>query len=328
MSRSIILLGAAAIAVTAAWTGGWFWAKGEVEARMDTVLADLAGRGTPLTCPQRTVSGWPFRIEIGCTAPTATLADGSRVAAERLVVATVIDDWRLAVATIGGPVTVEAADGTTARLTFASLRASVRHDGREPERISAAAEDLVASADAGGVVTTLAAKTGEVHLRRAEGADRLDLAASLSSAEATSAGLALLPVPADLSMVASLDEASRLSGRGPGELADWQAAGGTATLTDFALALGESRLTGSGAVRLDAGGRPEGDVRITARDIETRARLVASGKPVAAPLAALAGAFAIFGERTEDGGRAVTLTAAGGRVSANGLALGELDPLF
>lgn len=47
-----------------AWSAGWYWMAGQVETRMDAAAAQVKAGGAELSWKQRTVSGFPFRLDV------------------------------------------------------------------------------------------------------------------------------------------------------------------------------------------------------------------------------------------------------------------------
>ena len=58
----------ALVLAAAAWTGFWFIIRGRVIDAVDTALAKEAGLGRSWDCTDRSVSGFPFRVELRCGA--------------------------------------------------------------------------------------------------------------------------------------------------------------------------------------------------------------------------------------------------------------------
>ena len=54
--------------VAVAWTVGWFLIRNRVGEALDSWLAAEARNGRQWTCRDRTIVGYPFRIEIVCSA--------------------------------------------------------------------------------------------------------------------------------------------------------------------------------------------------------------------------------------------------------------------
>lgn len=63
----LIIPWALAAVIAVAWSGGWFWLKGETERKMDSARAQAAKAGWRLDWTSRKVSGFPFRLDVDLT---------------------------------------------------------------------------------------------------------------------------------------------------------------------------------------------------------------------------------------------------------------------
>lgn len=320
MRGRMIALTTAVIVVVGGWTGAWFWLRDRVETEMDRGLADLAAQGVSATCPERSVTGWPFRLEVTCEKPSIVLPDGSTATAARFAAIGVVDDVRLVRLAVEAPVRVTAADGSQIDVGFESLVASVRHDFATLKRLSIAAVRLDAAARGGGADAGLTAEGAEFHLRPVEDQpENIDVALSLTGAVPSRQGQGTLPAPADLAVVAVLRQAALMAG-GPDGLATWSAAGGDIGLSRAALKIGDTRLEASGVGRVTTEGIPEADITAKAEKMEWLTDQAKAGKPLPPILATLGSAVILLG-RKEGDIRVVEVKAANGGVTANGLPL-------
>src|ERR1700754_3937444 len=57
-----------------AWSGFWFFAASQVGVQADAWRAHEANSGRIYDCANRSVAGFPFRLEISCESPSVTLA--------------------------------------------------------------------------------------------------------------------------------------------------------------------------------------------------------------------------------------------------------------
>jgi len=62
----LFIMPALLLVAAAAWSGFWFYAASEVGVRADAWQAQEAKSGRVYDCGQRTVAGFPFRLEIRC----------------------------------------------------------------------------------------------------------------------------------------------------------------------------------------------------------------------------------------------------------------------
>ena len=97
------------LALGAAWTGVWFYAAGEAEKRMNAWREQQARAGRLFGCGTQTVGGFPFRIEVRCTAATVELKDTQPPIAIKLKeILAVVQVWdpKLLIAEFTGPLAV------------------------------------------------------------------------------------------------------------------------------------------------------------------------------------------------------------------------------
>ena len=125
-----------------AWSVGWLWLKGETEGRMDATRASLTQTGWRLDWSSRTVSGFPFRLNVDLTNARWGETSGWSVAAPVLKAQAYISTpthWTL-VAPEG--VVLISSQGDSVTVTARALRASLSELDRPPARMSVEALGL------------------------------------------------------------------------------------------------------------------------------------------------------------------------------------------
>ncbi len=60
------------VVLAAGWSAFWFYARGRIATEIDTALAREVERGRTWTCTDRSIGGFPFRIELRCNALSLT----------------------------------------------------------------------------------------------------------------------------------------------------------------------------------------------------------------------------------------------------------------
>ena len=68
---------AALVILVAGFSGVWLWAKGETERQIDTGVARLKSAGYEIAWKDRTISGYPFRLNVSLNEPTIRQTPGS-----------------------------------------------------------------------------------------------------------------------------------------------------------------------------------------------------------------------------------------------------------
>jgi hypothetical protein len=110
----------------------------------------------------------------------------------------------------------------------------------------------------------------------------------------------------------------------------WAAAGGALTVEEIALAVGDTRISASGAGTVADTGAASGHLDATATNIAWLTGAAKEGKPLPPALAALGSAFLLLGKPVAGEGqpRALAIAVDEGAVTANGLAIADLPPVF
>lgn len=239
VSRKMGWLAGLTVVVVAAWSAGWVWLSGEVGPRMDAELEKLARRGVVVTCPNRAVGGYPFRIEIACVRPTLEIArEGLTAEVHALNAVAQIYAPRHVILEAEGPLLVTRADGLRIDAVWAVMRGSVVLVAPGLARVSIAGDTVEAKAESPSLPPSrLTATKLEAHVRPGEtpanGLTDLDLAVVLRSAVFKSNERAVGPPPGDYVGLVAL---SRMP-YGPAplreRLAAWASAGGVATIRDL-----------------------------------------------------------------------------------------------
>jgi hypothetical protein len=275
MRTRFILLIALIVIVAAGWTAGWFYVRSLVRENI-LALARNDGVADPkLTCDRLDVGGWPFYLDVTCTG--LTLVSGDLTATVAGIKASVgIDDISHAVAFVTGPATLEDAfTGSRRRLGWTALEASARLTNWRIARVSVVGDAFVLDDTLGGETLLARADHAELHLVDQPG--QYDAAKHLAALRlyATVTGLnapglavdkgdsaleaTLTGLPDDVRTYGDADVLQRVA-----------AAGGKLSLTSFKGSDGDRNFAVTGALGLDAGMRPEGQLTITSKGLVER----------------------------------------------------------
>jgi len=165
-----------------AWSGFWFYAASEVDAKADAWRAQEAKSGRVYECARRTVAGFPFRLEVRCDGASVSLisqtagqaaaqAPITAALGEILIVAQVYDP-KLLIAEFTAPATISDRGGQPSMaVTWSKARSSVVGLPAIPQRASIVFDDPEINRFNGSVQAPLAhAKHIELHGRLVEGA--------------------------------------------------------------------------------------------------------------------------------------------------------------
>ncbi|CAM5762776.1 DUF2125 domain-containing protein [Bosea minatitlanensis] len=264
------------VLLAAAWSGFWFYAHGRVVAELDKALAREAERGRTWTCNNRSVGGYPFRIELRCDSLALTStrwSEAVRVETGPAVAVGQIYSPGLVIVEATGPASVTLPEGRRIALSWKQLDASLAW--REPQRFALVATEPQATLTAPGQTDeTWRAATLEAHLRRNPDRPAADQAVDIAL---SATGTVLPAIDAllgttdagtiDLQATLTQAEAFR-KGFNPEALDGWRDGNGVLDLTRIAATKGTARIEGSGQLLLDPTHRIGGDLQLAAAGIE------------------------------------------------------------
>lgn len=164
-----------------AWSGFWFYSASKVDSTTDAWREREAKSGRVYDCANRSVGGYPFRLEVRCDNPSVKLVSQTAdQAATRtpitaklsqiLVVAQIYDPKHL-IAEFTAPATVsDPADQLSMSADWRTARASVVGLPGIPQRVSLVFDDpRIARVDGSNQTPLAGAKHVELHGRIAEG---------------------------------------------------------------------------------------------------------------------------------------------------------------
>ncbi|MBX9873710.1 MAG: DUF2125 domain-containing protein, partial [Beijerinckiaceae bacterium] len=152
------------------WTAFWFVVRGRVIDAVDAALAREAGLGRSWSCTDRSVTGFPFRVELRCSTlalASARWGEAVRVQTGPAVAVGQIYTPNLVIAQITGPLQATLPEGRKLDLGWTRLEASLSHAAGGPERVSLVVTAPDARLSAPGLAPeTWKAASLEAHLRR------------------------------------------------------------------------------------------------------------------------------------------------------------------
>ena len=255
----------------AGWSGFWLWARAELGHRLDAAAAELGTQGYPLTWKDRTIGGYPFRLDVKLTDVRAREPSGWSLAAPRLEAeapAYALGNWLIAapdgltfVRPEGGPVAV------SGRL----IRASLTHLSSRPPSLSFEGVDLAfREGDGAKPFGLTAAQRVEFHLRAGPD-DQGGVFFDLEGGQARLSGLFARMAegkPISIAWNSTLSKMSAFSGRDwPDAVRRWSAAGGQMTVRGAALVAGQALVRAeNGTLAVAPGGRLDGVMTVSVRE--------------------------------------------------------------
>ena len=315
----------------AAWTVGWVWLRGEVFRGMDAGASALDAAGFTVDWSDRSLSGFPFRLDLDVTGPRLRERSGWGLAATRLKAEAFVfapDHW-VSVAPAG--VTLTRRVGGQVEIGAKVLRASLSDMAAHPPRLSVEGLGLTFSAKPGSTPVAIASAE-ELHLHAKAGPGGQGAAyVELDGARARAPGWlddVAAGAPVTLVSDAIYDHAEALNGPGAaGALREWAGAGGVATVRRLDLRAGpvEADST-SGTLAIDPDGRLKG--ALVSRLKAPRALLTAIGaRGRIAPEASTAAA-AVLDAHARNGVATVTVHFQAGQTTLGPVAIGAAPRVY
>jgi hypothetical protein len=294
-----------------AWTGGWFYAARRADGVITAWLAREAADGRTYDCGERTLGGYPFRIEVRCREPSATLRfdDGPVVVKARdLIAVSQVYQPDLVIAEVTGPLSVAGPAGEQYAADWRLLQLSARGRPDAPERVSIVVDAPKVDGPAARPVGR--AQRLEVHLRKSP--DTADGAAFDLALRASGATLADVPSlgekPLDAEALAVLKGPADLSAKPlRTRLRAWQAAGGRLELKSARLAQADSLAVATGAVGLTPEGRLDGGINVTLAGLDRLATALLGEGNAGRSSAGLLAGLALLGRTELEGRRAIAV---------------------
>jgi hypothetical protein len=261
--------------------GGWSWLWHYTAVQAEAAIAGWRGReakaGRIYTCGSQSIGGYPFRIEVNCNRASALFRSNQppvEITTSGMLIAAQIYQPDLLISEFHGPLTVaEPGRAPSAIINWKLFQSSVRGTPAAPERVSLVFDKPMVDRVSGGVEQKLLqARHIEIHGRIAEGsaANRPVIEIALRLDQVSAPGLhpaAAQPVNADITAVLrGLNDFAPKPW--PQRFREVQAAGGRIDISQARLQQGEIIAVGGGSLSLNAGGRLEGELRVTIAGLE------------------------------------------------------------
>jgi len=267
-----------------AWSGFWFYAASQVDAKADAWRAQEAKSGRVYDCANRSVGGYPFRLEVRCDGASVSLQSQTAGQAatqapitahlgEILVVAQVYDP-KLLIAEFTAPATISDRGGSPSMLVnWRTARSSVVGLPAIPQRASLVFDDPSVDRINGSVQTPLAqARHIELHGRLADGAplDRPVIETVLKIEGGSVQEVhPLLTQPFDADVRAMLSGLKDLAPKPwPERFREIQAAGGHVEIVQSRVAQGDLVAVAAGKLGLTAQGNLDGELQMTVAGLD------------------------------------------------------------
>jgi hypothetical protein len=332
--KKFVFLIVAVFAAFALWTGGWFYAAGEIRSAVAS-LGEADGETNPkITCATLNVTGFPFRFDLDCV--DATVVSGDLTLGLAGLRASVLAynptqarlsaraPMTIADAFSGAQSRVDfsAADGS-ARLVTEDFWAGLSGEGWRVARISLVAEDVAWTDTLVGETQVMAARHVEAHLLDipeqhdpAAGTAALAAYAALTETAAPALGISDGEATLEAELTGLPDDLRKLAA--DDVVRSWQAAGGQLKLVGLKGSAGEEFVETTGTIGLDSAARLDGQIAVKSKGLVERigGLLPENLKPL------------VVGGQEADGSYSQTLTIKAGVVFSGLMPVAMIPPLM
>ncbi len=264
-----------------AWSAFWFYAASEVGVRTDAWRAQEAKAGRVYDCGNRSVAGFPFRLEVRCTDASVALVSQTAGAqapfiarlGEILVVAQIYDP-KLMIAEFKAPATIaDRGAQPSLMVNWKTARSSVVGLPAVPQRASLVFEEPAIDRINPSTQTPLArAAHVELHGRLAgESTSENPVIETVLEIRGGSVQEAhpVLTAPFDVDVRTRLTGLKDISPKPwPQRFRELQAAGGHVEIVQSRVQQGDLVAVSAGTLSLNANGRIEGELQMTVAGLE------------------------------------------------------------
>ena len=258
--------------VAAAWSVAWTVIRDRATEGLDAWIAAEAKTGRRWTCGDRSVGGYPFRVEVTCASLALRQRDVTASLGRVHAVAQVYQP-RHVIIEIDGPLRL-AQGAVTVGGGWRLLEASIRGSAKGLQRASLVAEAPAFQVAGPGIADmAVSSQRFEAHLRPSPNAG--EEGAYDAAISALQARVPLLdavlggPEPADVQVDVTATKMQGFRGRPMiDEIERWREAEGRLGVMLLSVSKGPRRLEAKGELRLDELHRPAGELAISAAGIE------------------------------------------------------------
>jgi hypothetical protein len=258
--------------VAAAWSIAWMAIRDRTSEGIDAWIAAEVQNGRRWTCGNRTIAGYPFRVEVTCTSLALRQSDVTASLGRVHAVAQVYQP-RHAIIQIDGPLRLDQG-AVTLEGRWRLFEASIRGSAKGLQRASLVAE-APAFQLAGPGIADLAVSSDrfEAHLRpspTAREAGTYDAAISALQAKVPLLDALLGGTePANVQVDVTATRMQGFRGRPlVEEIERWRQAEGRLAVRLLSLSKGPRRLEAKGELRLDELHRPAGELAVSAAGVD------------------------------------------------------------
>jgi len=264
-----------------AWSAFWFYAASEVGVRADAWRAQEAKAGRVYDCGNRSVAGYPFRLEVRCEDASVALVSQTAGAqapfiarlGEILVVAQIYDP-KLMIAEFKAPATIaDRGAAPSLMVNWKTARSSVVGLPALPQRASLVFEEPAIDR-INASTQTLLARAGHVELHGRLAEETTSENPVIETVLEVRGGSVqevhpVLAAPFDVDVRTKLTGLKDISPKPwPQRFRELQAAGGHVEIVQSRIQQGDLVAVSAGTLSLNANGRIDGELQMTVAGLE------------------------------------------------------------
>src|SRR6478735_2424562 len=269
------------VIAAAAWSAFWFYAASEVGVRTDAWRAQEAKAGRVYDCGNRSVAGFPFRLEVRCEDASVALVSQTAGAqapfiarlGEILVVAQIYDP-KLMIAEFKAPATIaDRGAAPSLMVNWKTARSSVVGLPALPQRASLVFEQPAIDR-INASTQTLLARAGHVELHGRLAEETTSENPVIETVLEVRGGSVqevhpVLAAPFDVDVRTKLTGLKDISPKPwPQRFRELQAAGGHVEIVQSRVQQGDLVAVSAGTLSLNANGRIDGELQMTVAGLE------------------------------------------------------------
>jgi len=279
----ILILPVIIVVLAAGWSAFWFYAASKVDENVDLWRAREAAAGRVYDCANRSVSGFPFRLEVRCSGVSVSLTSQTATQTvtqnpitaklgEILVVAQIYTP-RLLIAEFTAPAVLSDRGQPAMVMNWNTARSSITGLPGTPDSADIVFDDVSLDRFAGSVqAPTARAKHVELHGRTAASSTP-DKPVIETALQITSGSIAdvhpILAAPFDADIRALLSGLKDVSPKPwPERFRELQAAGGRVEIVQSRVQQGEIISLATGSLGLTAAGNLDGELQMTVAGLD------------------------------------------------------------
>jgi hypothetical protein len=279
----VFILPVLVVVLAAAWSAFWFYAASKVDENVDIWRAREAAAGRNYDCANRSVSGFPFRLEVRCSGVNVSLQSQTATQnatqipitaklGEILVMAQLYTP-RLLIAEFKAPALLSEGGQPAMAANWSAARSSITGLPGTPDSADLVFDDASLDRIAGAVqAPTARAKHIELHGRFAETStvQKPVIEAALQINAGSIAGIhPLLAAPFDADIRATLSGLTDMSPKPwPQRFRELQAAGGRVQIVQSRVQQGEIISLATGSLGLTPAGNLDGELQMTVAGLD------------------------------------------------------------